>query len=160
MRPCLGCSWDHSWRCWMFLVSCIAHGVVTVLKRSCGKVMFLHLSVILSTGRGVWTTACWDTQPPANPPGRHPLGQTPSPADTPRADTPPSRRLLLRTVCILLQCILVMIWLLLGWSIWLSVSLTMYVRLLTHQFCEKVTDSLPKNWRICVTHTILMIWYF
>ena len=66
--------------------------------------MFLHLSVILSTG-GVCSSACWDTLP----------GQTPPPpwADTPWADTPlgrhrpqadPSPQLLLRTVRILLEC--------------------------------------------------------
>ena len=45
-------------------------------QRSCGKVMFLHLSVILSTGGCLADT----------PPGRHPPR-----ADTlpPRADTPP-----------------------------------------------------------------------
>ena len=48
-------------------------------QRSCGKVMFLHLSVILFTGGGVWQT------PPA----------------------PSSRRPLQRTVPILLECILV-----------------------------------------------------
>ena len=50
--------------------------------------MFLHLSVILFTGREgvVWQTL---------PPGRHPL-----------ADTPP-RRPLQRTVRILVECILV-----------------------------------------------------
>ena len=50
----------------------------TVRKRSCGKVMFLHLSVILSTGGGVCPSACWDT----------PHGQTPPWADTPWANTP------------------------------------------------------------------------
>ena len=59
-------------------------------QRSCGKVMFLHLSVILSTG-GVCLSACWDTTPPGQTPpptgqtpplGRHPLlGRTPPPAD-------------------------------------------------------------------------------
>ena len=46
------------------------------LQGSCGKVMFSHLSVILSTG-GVWQT----------PPGRHPHPLSPQ-ADTPQADTP------------------------------------------------------------------------
>ena len=62
-------------------------------QRSCGNVMFSHLSVILSTGV-FCPSACWDTHPPDRyPPGRHPLwantpwavtpGQTPSWADPP-----------------------------------------------------------------------------
>ena len=40
--------------------------------RSCGKVMFLHLSVILSTG-GVYPSMHLGRHPPADtPPGRHP----------------------------------------------------------------------------------------
>ena len=49
----------------------------TVHKRSCGKVMFLHLSVSHSVHKGgVCLSACWDTPPP---PGRHPFlpGQAP-----------------------------------------------------------------------------------
>ena len=42
-------------------------------QRSCGKVMFLHLSVSHSVHRGVCLRACWDT-----PPGRY----------TPREGTP------------------------------------------------------------------------
>ena len=69
-------------------------------QRSCGKVMFLHLSVILSTG-GVCLIACWDTHTPP--------GQTPPPSRDPHwADTLPSRRLLQRTVRILLKYILVL----------------------------------------------------
>ena len=47
-------------------------------QRSCGKVMFLHLSVSHSVygGMGVWQT---------------PPGQIPPKADTPRADTPPGQ---------------------------------------------------------------------
>ena len=51
------------------------------------KVMFLLVSVILSTGGGVCLSACWDTSPPprerrppkeGDPPGRrHPLGRSP-----------------------------------------------------------------------------------
>ena len=68
-------------------------------QRSYGKVMFLHLSVILSM-EGVWQT------PPLS---KHPRGQTPLlgkhlPGQTP---PPPGRRLLQRTVRILLECILV-----------------------------------------------------
>ena len=88
----------------------IMDSIVTVRKRSCGKVMFLHLSVILSTG-GVCPSACWDTHPSwadtpprQTPPGQTPpwadtpLGRHPPRADTPSADTPLSRRVLLRTV--------------------------------------------------------------
>ena len=48
--------------------------LITVRKRSCGKVMFYTcLSVILFTG-GVCLSACWDTHPQADTPlGRHPL---------------------------------------------------------------------------------------
>ena len=47
-----------------------------IRKRSCGKVMFLHLSVILSTGGGcVFPSAYWDTPLP----GQTPPGQTPPP---------------------------------------------------------------------------------
>ena len=55
-------------------------------QRSCGKVMFLHLSVILSTGVSAPVNAGIHT-----PPGRHPPSQThtPSPCQTPtRSDTP------------------------------------------------------------------------
>ena len=57
-----------------------------------GKVMFLHLSVILFTGGPVCLIACWDTHTPL---GRPPQA-TPHPADTLRADTslakhPPGR---------------------------------------------------------------------
>ena len=49
-------------------------------QQSLAKVMFLQVSVILSTGGGVCLSACWDT---THPPGADiPLG-----ADTPRADT-------------------------------------------------------------------------
>ena len=92
---------------------------VTVRKRSCGKVMFLHLSVSHSVHRGgeVYT-----------PPGRHPSGQThkppgqtpplarhtphlgrhchPQPPPPGRPTTP--RQPLQRTVRILLECILVL----------------------------------------------------
>ena len=57
-------------------------------QRSCGKVIFLHLSVILFTGR-VWQTRIdtpWE--------------------DTPPEQTPPKRWALQRTVRILLECIL------------------------------------------------------
>ena len=47
-------------------------GVVTVPKRSCGKVMFSQASFILSTGGEMYTPR--EDTPPL---GRHPLGQTP-----------------------------------------------------------------------------------
>ena len=88
----------------------------------CGKVVFLHLSVILSMGEGSDAprqTPPWaDTPLLADTPSRqtHP-GQTLLWADTflqtpflpPRADTPftTGRWLLQRTVRILLECILV-----------------------------------------------------
>ena len=50
-------------------------------QRSWGKVMFLHVSVILLTGR-VCPSACWDT---------HPAGPDPPGADPPVPDTPRSR---------------------------------------------------------------------
>ena len=48
-------------------------------QRSCGKVMFLHLSVILFTGDGAPVHAGIYTPPlqADTPLGRHPLGQTP-----------------------------------------------------------------------------------
>ena len=36
---------------------------ITIRKRSCRKVMFSNLSVILSMGWGVCPSACWDTPP-------------------------------------------------------------------------------------------------
>ena len=69
----------------------------TVRKRSCGKVMFLHLSVSHSVHRGSTSVHA----------GIHPPGQTPPWADTPPGQTPPSRRPLQRTVRILLECFLV-----------------------------------------------------
>ena len=71
-------------------------------QHSCCNVMFLHLSVILSTGGCLafllkpWQTTPWaDTPPPRQ---THP----------PRADTP-QRRPLQRMVCILLECTLFLI---------------------------------------------------
>ena len=64
-------------------------------QRSCGKVMFLHLSVILSTGGCLADTSRADI----------PLGRN----LPPRADIPPPhpRRPLQGTVRILLECILI-----------------------------------------------------
>ena len=67
-------------------------------QRSCGKVMFLHVSVILFTGGGRQTPLA----------GRHPLppplGRHPRQADTTSPGLP-----LQSTVRILLECILVFI---------------------------------------------------
>ena len=79
------------------------------LQRSCGKVMFLHMSVILFTG---------DVS--HNPTGRKPPGQTPL-GSQPPGQTPPAQCMLgctqlhsacwdtvnKQVVCILLECILV-----------------------------------------------------
>ena len=66
--------------------------IFTVHKRSCGKVMFLHLPVSQSVHGGVvCLSTCWDTHPPWAdiPLGRHPPGQTPSLGRHPFwADTP------------------------------------------------------------------------
>ena len=82
--------------------------------------MFLHLSVILSTGGGFladtlprapWadthpTCGPWaDTHPRQTPPGQTPPGHHPSGQTAP----PSGRQLLQRTVRILLECILVSI---------------------------------------------------
>ena len=66
-------------------------------QRSCGKVMFLHMSVILSTG-GCLADTPWadtpdrhhwaDTPPGQTPLARHPPGQTPPGQSPPRTDTP------------------------------------------------------------------------
>ena len=49
---------------------------------SCGKVMYLHMTVILSTGGGV----CLPHTPGQTPPGQTPLGQTPPGRHSPWAD--------------------------------------------------------------------------
>ena len=59
--------------------------IITVRKRSCGKVMFLHQSVCHSVHRGVSASV----HAGIHTPGRHtPLVDTPW-EDTPQADTPP-----------------------------------------------------------------------
>ena len=55
-------------------------------QRSCGKVMFLHLSVILFTGGGVWYDTPW-----ADTPGKTPPGQTHPPCRHPSCRIPPGR---------------------------------------------------------------------
>ena len=76
--------------------------IITARKRSCGKVMFLQVSVILSTGRGVCLSACWETPPARETPlqekptsarrppcqGDPPAKETPLPG---RLPCPPSR---------------------------------------------------------------------
>ena len=77
-------------------------------KRSCGKVMFLHLSVILFTGGGVSTPVHAGIHTPLPREADPPQKQTPPGKEADKANTPPpSRRLLLRTVRILLERILV-----------------------------------------------------
>ena len=79
--------------------------VITARKRSCGKVMFLQLSVILFTWGGICLSACLDTNLPGAgaPPG----------ADTPCSKHCPRQCILgdtvnNRAVCILLECNLVL----------------------------------------------------
>ena len=71
----------------------------TVRKRSCRKVMFLHLSVILST-EGVYPSMQWA--------GGCTLADTP-PIQTTPWQIPPPRRQLKRVLRILLECILVQV---------------------------------------------------
>ena len=68
---------------------------------SCGKVNFLHLSVILSTGGGVCLPQSMLRYTHTH------LADTPSGRQYPWQTPPPSRRLLQQTVRILLECILV-----------------------------------------------------
>ena len=71
-----------------FLVDTEFKSFFTVCKRSCGKVMFLHLSVSHSVHSGVGgLSACWYTPPRQTPLDRN-RGQTP-PGQTP---PPPGRR--------------------------------------------------------------------
>ena len=101
---------------------------ITVRISNCGKVMFSHASVVLSTGEGgfyLWVglgvytplgqipPPLGQTRPPwtDTPLGRDPSGRHPLPGRPPWTDTPPGRhpprRPLQRTVHILLECILV-----------------------------------------------------
>ena len=74
--------------CWRKLTP---SSFITVHKRSCGIVMFLHMSVILFTGgyipaciTGPMTPPWADTLPLGQTPlGRHPPGRHPSSEDTP-----------------------------------------------------------------------------
>ena len=74
------------------------------LQHSCGKIMFLHLSVSHSVHRGVYPSMHWGRRPPGRhipactgadtPRGRHPLGrrlQADTPRQTPPKQTPPGR---------------------------------------------------------------------
>ena len=71
-----------------------------------GKIMFLHLSVILLTCQH----AMGQTHTPQIPPGRHPFGRNPPPRQTPPGKHPPTLWILRNTVNkravrILLECI-------------------------------------------------------
>ena len=57
--------------------------VITVRKQSCGKVMFLQMSVSHSVHGGVCHSACWDISQTDTPLGRH------SPAQCMLRYTPP-----------------------------------------------------------------------
>ena len=100
----LSCSTHKHWT-WHFVVShvqCHDNGDVMFLsvhyyrsQRSCGKVMFSQVFVILFTGEGVWQTPLgrhpWADTLGQTPPEQTPPGQT-SPRQTPpRADTPPQQ---------------------------------------------------------------------
>ena len=70
--------------------SCVDVLVITGRNEVVAKVMFLLVSVILSTGEGVCLSVCWDTTPREqtlpradHPPSRHPPGaDTPQKADS------------------------------------------------------------------------------
>ena len=81
--------------------------IITVRKRNCGKVMFLHQSVILFTGRCVYQHALGQTSPLADTPLTSACWDTHTPAQCMLGYTPLPRRPLLRTVRIPLECILV-----------------------------------------------------
>ena len=84
--------------------------LIFTVRNEVAKVMFLHLSVILSTGGGLPQCMLGYHPPPGVGTPREqttfPEQAPPTGADPSRAGTP-SRRLLLRTVRILLECILV-----------------------------------------------------
>ena len=63
--------------------------IITGRNEVVAKVIFLHLSVILLTGRGVCLSACWNTTPPEQTP---PRADTPQEQTPPRADTAPGSR--------------------------------------------------------------------
>ena len=121
-------------------------------QHSCGKIMFLHLSVSHSVHRGVYPSMYWGRHPPGADISQHALGQTNQWADTlwadanrqtPRADTPQvdtptlGRWLLMRTVRILLECILV--WrLLFGLTHWYSFLFSLNTRRVWETLCHVV----------------------
>ena len=112
-------------KCYFLLHFVLSFFVCYRLQCSYGKVMFLHLFVILSIGGGVWQTSPGRHPPCADPPTpcRHPhsvhwrrcLADTPRQTSTlgrppqPRADTPTpaQRRPLQWTVRIIQECVLV-----------------------------------------------------
>ena len=63
--------------------------VITGRNEVVAKVMFLLVSVILSTKGGVCLSACWDTTPPEQTP---PQSRCPPGADTPQEQTPPGKQ--------------------------------------------------------------------
>ena len=66
---------------------CLLFPPVITVRNEIAKVMFLHLSVILSTG-GVYLSACWDATTPS-PQTRHPPRPGPSgPAPPPDQASP------------------------------------------------------------------------
>ena len=68
--------------------------IITARKRSCRKVVFLHLSVSHSVHRGVYPSMQWGCTPPGSHSPVRSLPVKPPQADIPWADTPrqtPSR---------------------------------------------------------------------
>ena len=82
--------WQWSWPISIPLHCCQAPSIITARTWSCGKLMFLRLSVILFTA--YQHTMGWGVYTPY--------------ADTSRADHPSPRWALKWAVCILLECIL------------------------------------------------------
>ena len=72
-RPSKICVWCINW----FAISMFQTPLITIRKRSCRKVMFLHLSVSHSVHRGCVSQHAFgaDTPPPAD----LPLGRNPTP---------------------------------------------------------------------------------
>ena len=106
------------------------HQPVLPSARSCGKVMFLHLFVTLSTGEGVSASGPWrgvvSATPGRHPPGRHshhwahptsihPPQQTPPWADTPHLGRHPPWQCMLgygtQVECILVVSVCVCVFL-------------------------------------------------
>ena len=73
-RPSKICVWCINW----FAISMFQTPLITIRKRSCRKVMFLHLSVSHSVHRGCVSQHAFGADTP--PPGRPPPGQKPYPS--------------------------------------------------------------------------------